>query len=85
MRHMPRLAPAGSIPEARRGRLLGRFCRECGGVYPAFRSRHVGKPMVGRDHIASPCVHEGATFGSGADWWESAVELLPVPEEPPLS
>jgi hypothetical protein len=41
---------------------------------------------MGRDHIASPCPHEGDRFADGADWWEPAVEVLPpAPEVPPTA
>ena len=33
--------------------------------------------MYGRDHVASPCAHEGEVFELGADWWERAVEIVP--------
>jgi hypothetical protein len=33
--------------------------------------------MYGRDHVASPCAHEGEMFEAGADWWEPAVEIVP--------
>ena len=33
--------------------------------------------MYGRDHIASPCAHEGDAFEEGANWWQPAVEVLP--------
>ena len=33
--------------------------------------------MYGRDHIASPCSHEGDAFEEGANWWQPAVEVLP--------
>ena len=33
--------------------------------------------MYGRDHIASPCSHEGDVFEEGANWWQPAVEILP--------
>ena len=35
----------------------------------------------GRDHIASPCSHEGESFEPGANWWEPAVEVLPEAAE----
>lgn len=75
----PIAAPASQIPEERRGRVLGRFCHTCGSVYPRHRAKHVGKPAYGRDHIASPCAHEGDVFEPGADWWEDAVDVLPAP------
>lgn len=70
-------APASQIPEERRGRVLGRFCHTCGSVYPSHRGKHAGKPEYGRDHVSSPCAHEGEPFEPGADWWEAAVEVLP--------
>jgi len=71
-------APAGSIAEDRRGRVVGRFCLSCGSVYPLFIGRHRGKPSFGKDHVAAPCSHEGEAFESGADWWQPAVEVLPA-------
>lgn len=79
----PHAAPSSQIPEAQRGRVVGQFCRVCGTVYPLHRGRHVGKPMYGRDHIASPCAHEGDAFVAGADWWEVAVEVLPEAVQAP--
>lgn len=70
-------APQSQIPEERRGRTVGLFCKVCGTIYPLHRGRHVGRPMQGRDHISSPCAHEGDVFAPGADWWEMAVEVLP--------
>ena len=78
----PDAAPASSLPPERRGEVVGRFCRVCASVYPLHRLRHAGKPMVGRDHIASPCAHEGDRFADGADWWEPAVQALPAPAPP---
>ena len=74
----PRLAPASTLPEERRGPVGGRFCKACGSVYPRFAARHKGKPMYGKDHIASPCSHEGDEFLAGESWWEPAVEVLPA-------
>lgn len=74
-------APAGQVPEARRGRTVGIFCLECGSVYPLHRTRHAGKPVYGRDHIAAPCAHEGEELAPGEPWWEPAVEVLPAPAE----
>lgn len=72
-------APASQVPEARRGRVVGAFCLDCGAVYPLHRRRHAGKPLYGRDHIASPCPHEGEAFDPGEGWWEPALEVLPAP------
>lgn len=74
-------APAGRIPEERRGRVVGRFCLACGSVYPLFIGRHRGKPSFGKDHVSAPCSHEGETFESGADWWQPAVEVLALSAE----
>ena len=73
----PHAAPASQLPEERRGRTIGRFCKVCGSIYPLHRKLHRGKPMYGRDHIASPCTHEGDAFEAGESWWEPAVEVLP--------
>jgi hypothetical protein len=73
----PHAAPAGQVPEARRGRTIGRFCLVCSSIYPLHRAAHTGKPMYGRDHVASPCAHEGEPFEPGAPWWQPAVEVLP--------
>ncbi|MGD2115688.1 MAG: hypothetical protein PVG07_11580 [Acidobacteriota bacterium] len=75
-------APASSVPEVRRGRQAGIVCLECGSVYALHKSRHTGKPVYGKDHIAAPCSHEGDDFVPGATWWEPAVEVLPAPSEP---
>jgi hypothetical protein len=77
-------APASRVAEERRGRVVGRFCLSCGSVYPLFITRHRGKPSFGKDHVASPCSHEGELFATEVGWWEPAVEVLPrPPEEPP--
>lgn len=73
----PQAAPASAIPEERRGAVVGRFCRECGGVYSLHAARHKGKPMFGKDHVAAPCAHEGEAFDPGEPWWEPAVDVLP--------
>jgi hypothetical protein len=75
----PEAAPAGLIAPEQRGPVVGSFCHVCGSTYPLHRARHSGKPLYGRDHVASPCAHEGELFEPGADWWEPAVEVLPVP------
>ncbi len=72
----PRAAPESALPEERRGLVVGRFCKACGSIYPRYAARHKGKPMYGKDHVASPCSHEGDEFTAGEDWWEPAVELL---------
>lgn len=74
-------APASQVSEGRRGRTVGIFCLECGSVYPLHRTRHAGKPVYGRDHIAAPCSHEGDDFHPGEPWWEPAVEVLPPPAQ----
>ena len=75
---LPRTAPASSIPEERRGPVAGRFCKACGGVYPRYAGHHAGKPMYGKDHVASPCTYEGDEFVAGAPWWEPALQVLPA-------
>jgi hypothetical protein len=78
----PTLAPVSQLPEARRGLAAGRFCRGCGSIYSRYASRHIGKPMYGKDHVSAPCSHEGESFQAEAAWWEVAVEMLPeVAEE----
>ncbi|HEX5760781.1 MAG TPA: hypothetical protein VF121_16450 [Thermoanaerobaculia bacterium] len=79
----PQAAPLGQVPEERRGRVVGRFCLVCGTIYSEQSARHTGRPLYGRDHIASPCPHEGERFEAGEDWWEPAVEVLPPPPAPP--
>jgi hypothetical protein len=76
-------APVSRVPEARRGRVAGIFCLDCGTVYPLNRARHAGKPLYGRDHIAAPCPHEGEAFDPGEGWWEPAVEVSPERAAPP--
>jgi hypothetical protein len=73
----PEAAPQSRIPAERRGRVVGRFCHVCATTYPLHRAAHSGKPLHGKDHVASPCAHEGDAFAAGADWWEPAVEVLP--------
>lgn len=79
----PHAAPASQLLEERRGPVVGRFCLVCASIYPLHRSRHTGRPVFGRDHIASPCAHEGEAFDPAESWWEPAVEVLPpAPAEP---
>ena len=61
----PHAAPESQMPPERRGRVVGRYCLVCGTIYPTQRARHSGKPLYGRDHIASPCAHEGDRFRRG--------------------
>lgn len=75
-RHVPS-APVSSLPPERRGAVVGRFCLGCHSVYPRYARRHAGKPTYGRDHVSSPCAHEGEIFTDDAEWWEDAVEVLP--------
>ena len=78
----PRAAPASSLPEERRGSVMGRFCKACGSIYARYAERHKGKPMYGKDHVAAPCSHEGDEFLPGEGWWEPAIEVLPAAEPP---
>lgn len=73
----PHAAPQSQLPPERQGRVIGYFCHTCGFFYPEHRKKHSGKPLYGRDHIASPCSHEGDLFAPGETWWELAVEVLP--------
>ena len=77
MYRFPHAAPAEPAPRGAAGRTIGRFCLVCASIYPLHRKRHRGKAMYGRDHIASPCAHEGDVFEAGANWWEPAVEVVP--------
>ena len=83
MLRIPIAAPEGRIPLERRGAVVGRFCLDCGNVYPTSRGKHSGRPLHGRDHVAAPCLHEGDVFAAGEEWWQPAVEVLPPPTEPP--
>jgi hypothetical protein len=83
MYRVPQAAPESRIAAQRRGKTLGRFCLACGSVYPIHRARHSGKPVYGKDHVASPCSHEGDAFEPGQDWWEPAVDVLPPPPPEP--
>jgi hypothetical protein len=79
-------APQSTLPPERRGAVVGRFCHGCASVYPLHAARHAGKPSFGRDHVASPCPHEGRRFLAEAAWWEPAVEALPAPAvQPPAA
>lgn len=78
----PEAAPESAIPPGRRGAVVGRFCKTCYETYPLHRLRHSGKPLYGKDHVASPCAHQGDEFAPGEAWWEPAVEVLPPPPPP---
>jgi hypothetical protein len=80
---VPPAAPASQIPPDRRGRVMGHYCLICASLYPLHRATHTGRPVYGRDHIASPCAHEGDAFASGESWWEPGVEVLPA--APPVA
>jgi hypothetical protein len=80
---VPNAVPQSQVAAERRGPAVGLFCRVCGSLYPLHRARHSGKPVHGRDHVASPCAHEGDAFAPGESWWEPAVEVLPAPPAPP--
>jgi hypothetical protein len=73
----PHAAPVSQLAPEKQGRVVAYFCHSCGYFFPEHRSRHSGKPLYGRDHIASPCAHEGDLFAPGETWWELAVEVLP--------
>jgi hypothetical protein len=79
---VPPAAPRSQVPPERRGREMGPFCLVCASLYPPHRAAHTGRPVYGRDHIASPCAHEGDLFAPGESWWEPAVEVLPAPPPP---
>lgn len=76
---VPQMAPQSQVPPERRGRVLGHFCLVCASVYPLHGATHKGRPVYGRDHIASTCAHEGDVFAPGESWWEPAVEVLAPP------
>lgn len=78
----PQAAPASRIEPERRGQVMGMFCRDCGSTYPLHRARHSGRALYGKDHIASPCPHEGEAFDEAEPWWEPAVTVLPELAEP---
>jgi len=75
----PVWAPVSTLPEDRRGVVVGRFCRDCSSFYPLHAGRHKGKPSFGRDHVSSPCSSEGRPFVAGDTWWEPAVAVLAAP------
>lgn len=75
---VPPAAPRSQVPPDRRGRLMGNYCLVCASLYPLHRATHAGRPVYGRDHIASPCAHEGDAFAPGESWWEPGVEVLPA-------
>lgn len=75
---VPPVAPQSQLPPDRRGPVMGHYCLVCASLYPLHRATHTGRPVYGRDHIASPCAHEGDVFAAGAIWWEPGVEVLPV-------
>lgn len=74
----PNAAPASAIPEEQRGPVIGRFCHGCGSTFSVHQSQHKGKGLYSKDHIASPCPHEGDRFAAGEPWWEPAVLVLPA-------
>ncbi len=78
----PAVAPQSRVAPERRGAVIGRFCHGCAVSYGQHQARHVGKGITGRDHIASPCPHEGELFRAGETWWEPAVQVLPAPPAP---
>ena len=80
---LPHAAPQSQLAVERRGRVIGRFCHVCASIYPLHRERHTGRPLYGRDHIASPCAHEGELFAEQESWWEPAVEVLPEAAQQP--
>jgi len=80
---VPPAAPQSQVAPDRRGQVMGRYCLVCASLYPLHRATHTGRPVYGRDHIASPCAHEGDVFVAGAAWWEPGVEVLPAPSSSP--
>ena len=81
--HRTPSAPSSQLPPERRGPAVGRACLRCGNVYSRFAPSHSGKPVQGKDHVDSPCSHEGQRFETQGTWWEPAVEVLASPEEVP--
>lgn len=79
----PEVAPESVLEASRRGRSVGRFCHRCKSVFPLHLGVHRGKGigLFGRDHVVSPCSHEGENFEPGDDWWEPAVEVLAAAEQ----
>lgn len=82
MHRAPHPAPQSQIPNERRGEVVGRFCHGCGATFSIHTSIHKGKGLYSKDHISSPCAHEGDRFQEGEDWWEPAVLVLPPSPEP---
>ena len=80
---VPPAAPLSQVPPDRRGRVMGHYCLICASLYPLHRATHTGRPVYGRDHIASPCTHEGDVFEPGASWWEPGIEVLSAAAESP--
>ncbi len=76
-RRLP-LSPLSQVATERRAAVRGRFCKVCGAIYPRFVAQHSGKPIYGKDHVASPCTHEGDAFDEAESWWEPAVEVAPA-------
>ena len=74
----PDAAPESAIPPDQRGPVVGRICKACYESYPLHRPTHTGKPLHGKDHVSSPCAHEGDAFLPGEDWWEPAVVVMPA-------
>lgn len=77
----PEAAPESAIPPEQRGPVVGRICKACYESYPLHRAIHSGKPLYGKDHVSSPCSHQGDAFLPGEDWWEPAVVVMPPPVE----
>lgn len=78
MYRQPQAAPQSAIASAQRGPVAGKFCKSCGSTFSVHQAIHRGKGVYSKDHIASPCPHEGDFFAPGEDWWEPAVIVLPV-------
>jgi hypothetical protein len=79
MYRAPQPAPASTLDPDRRGPVVGRFCHGCGSTFSVHQSVHKGKGIYSKDHIASPCAHEGDLFAPEEEWWEEAVEVMPAP------
>ena len=48
---VPAAAPASSLPEERRGPVVGRICKSCGSIYARWAGCHRGKPVYGKDQL----------------------------------